>query len=819
MSLVRRLALAAGALLGLLALVLGVLVATFDAERATQAAVDCMHTHHRRTLAVEGPVALAVFPRLAVTAKGLRLSEAGRPDEFLRADEVALAVRAWPLLRGQVAVDHVQARGVLAAWHRDAQGASNIDDFIGRSATGPAPAGPASAPGAGPAVGAFEVRALRIEDLRLALDDRRAGMVGEVHLRRLDAGRVAPGVATALTLDARVALTQPQPLALDLDGRATLTPDPASGTLTVGGLALQVKGDAAGLQGLSARVEGDLLSWAGQTLSARRLALVLNEARQGPRQLGPARLQVERLKFAPAEQRLELDALQLALVGRQGEQRLETTLAAPRLVVDRQNLGGDALAGTLRLDGPLALQGQFESAAPEGGLDALRLPGLALKLSGKARGRAVDLQARADALRALAERSVRLDALRLDGKLDGTLGDAGRPPLGLDVHGQASASASAGAVQWSLQGQIADNRFDSRGSAAFDGKVPQLKAQARFDQLDLNALAGRLAPAPGPAPAPAPAASASTQAARLPWEVLDALAGQFGITAGQLAVRQVRVGDARVEASLEQGTLRVARLAGRVWGGSVEARGSLQARGQRVAIDLDARGIDAQALLKDLASRAPIEGTGQLRAELQSSGADFDALRRGLAGSASLRLHDGAVKGVDLARALRQAKAALRQRPDAMLRASASEKTDFSELSASARIAGGVAESNDLDLKSPYLRVNGAGRIDIGRGRVDYLVRATLVDTAKGQGGAELAALQGVMVPVRLSGPLDAITWEIQWSQVAAAALQKELERRLSRRLQGGRAAAPPAGAASAPAKPEELLKRKLEERLQRLLR
>lgn len=809
MSWVRRLALAAGALLGLLALMVGVLVATFDAESATQAAVDWMRTHHRRTLAVEGPVALAVFPRLAVTAKGLRLSEAGRPDEFLRADEVVLAVRAWPLLRGQVAVDQLQARGLLAAWRRDAQGASNIDDFIGRSAAASAPAGPASAPGGGPA---FELRALRIEDLRLVLDDRRAGLAGEVHLRRLDAGRVAPGVATALTLEARVVLTQPQPLAFDLDGRATLAPGAASGTLTVGSLALQVKGDVAGLQGLSARVEGDL-SWAGQTLSARRLALVLDESRQGPRQLGPARLLVERLQFKPAEHWLELDALQLAVVGRQGEQRLEATVSAPRLAVDRQTLRGDAMAGTLKLDGPLALQGQFESAAPEGGLDALRLQGLALKLSGNARGRTVDLQARADALLHLGESSVRLDALRLDG----TLGDAGRPPLGLGVRGQASVSASAGAVQWSLQGQLADNRFDSRGSAAFDGKVPQLKAQASFDRLDLNALTGPAVPAPGPAPAPA--ASASTQAARLPWEALDALAGQFSIAAGQLLVRKVRVGDARLEASLEQGTLRVARLAGRVWGGSVEARGSLQARGQRVAIDLDARGIDARAALDDLGSRAPIEGTGQFRAELQSSGADFDALRRRLAGTASLRLHVGAVKGVDLARALRQAKAVLTQKPDALLRASTSEKTDFSEASASARIAGGVAESDDLELKSPYLRVNGAGRIDVGRGRVDYLVRATLVDTGKGQGGAELAALQGVMVPVRLSGPIDAITWEIQWSQVAAAALQKELERQLLRRLQGGRTTAPPAGAASAPARPEEVLKRKLEERLQRLLR
>ena len=73
-------------------------------------------------------------------------------------------------------------------------------------------------------------------------------------------------------------------------------------------------------------------------------------------------------------------------------------------------------------------------------------------------------------------------------------------------------------------------------------------------------------------------------------------------------------------------------------------------------------------------------------------------------------MRDGAVKGINLARTLRQAKAALSMKQDAVSRPTQAEKTDFSELSASARIADGVAHSDDLDIKSPFLRIGGERR-------------------------------------------------------------------------------------------------------------
>jgi AsmA protein len=70
-----------------------------------------------------------------------------------------------------------------------------------------------------------------------------------------------------------------------------------------------------------------------------------------------------------------------------------------------------------------------------------------------------------------------------------------------------------------------------------------------------------------------------------------------------------------------------------------------------------------------------------------------------------------------------------------------------------------------------------------------------------------LAALRGVTVPVQLTGPFEAIDWKVQWSGVAAAAVENKLKEKLGEKLFGK----PGEGAASEPPKkPEEQLKDKL---------
>ena len=790
---IRRIAVAIGALLLLLFVAAAVLLATFDANRYKSLAVDWMKTEHQRALLIDGPIELAFLPRLAVKVSRLRISERGRDDEFAAVDEAALAVQVWPLLFKQLVIDRVSARGVRVSFLRDVKGGRNIDDLI--SAAGPVQTGPAPAgSGSGGAGLGIDLESVRLDDLRLRIDDKVAGLAGELIVQSFTSGRLA--AQAPVSLRASLVLSQPQPVKLALDGRMTLTVDPDKPTVTLAGLKLDIDGDAGGLKGLSLALVGSV-TWDGNALRAGPLKLALQSATLGSTSLALSTFEVQHALFDPAGHRLELQSLELALAGRQGASPFELTLDWPQLAVDAQQLKGSAVSGRFKLTGPTTrLLTTFRSAAPGGNFDALRVSGLALAFEGQTAERKITGNVKADVLLQPGRGAAALEHL----DLRATVTEPGLQALQLGVNG--SAGADAKTAHWQLSGALNTNRFNIRGQAAFAGATPQVKAVAHFDNLDMNKLLAPGKPAPTTTTATAPADTA------VPLDALKLLNGEFALDAGALALRQYKVADAKLAATLQDGNLRISTLTGRAWGGSFSASGSADANSTRVGVKLDAEGVNVAQLLKDVADKDLLEGIGHVAADLDSSGARIGALRSNLAGTVAVQLRNGAIKGINLARMFRQAQAAMSLRKDAVTQASSAEKTDFSELSASARVAGGVAQSDDLDIKSPFLRIGGAGRFDIGRGRIDYTARATVIASAAGQGGAGLDALRGLAVPVELSGPFSAIDWKIQWSEIAASAVKGRIKDKLVEAL-GARLGAPAAAgsAASAPVSNRDLLK------------
>jgi AsmA protein len=176
------------------------------------------------------------------------------------------------------------------------------------------------------------------------------------------------------------------------------------------------------------------------------------------------------------------------------------------------------------------------------------------------------------------------------------------------------------------------------------------------------------------------------------------------------------------------------------------------------------------------------------------------ALKKALNGSASLKLADGALKGIDIAGSIRGAQARLGTlRGEQTQAADSKQRTDFSELTATFKIANGVARNNDLDMKSPLLRVGGEGEINIGADSLNYLVQASIVGTSKGQGGREAEELRGVTVPVRVTGPLAAPSYKLDFNALATDTAKQRLTDELRKRLGGSPAkdAATPDGAKS----------------------
>lgn len=430
-----------------------------------------------------------------------------------------------------------------------------------------------------------------------------------------------------------------------------------------------------------------------------------------------------------------------------------------------------------------------------------------------------------------AARPLRMDARALSLRLQGTLPGLPRIDTKLEgalaYQGSGAGSAALPTARWQLTGMVNAQAFQTRGDATLGGARPKVQAEARFGELDLGALLPRQAAPAATAAAAAPPSRGGPVVDRpVNLAALRSLDGRIALQADTLRSAPYVLHHLQAVATLDDGRLDLSPLSFDTWDGAVSAR--LQASAadrQSVALALQAQHIDIARVLHDVAQSDLLEGRGELTLDLRSSGRSVQALKGALAGDARLQLRDGAVRGFNLAQAVRQFQAALALQPDAVSPARQAEKTDFSELSASLRFTGGVGTNRDLDLKSPFLRVTGEGLVNLPASRLDYTLRTAVTNTSKGQGGADVAALHGLVVPVRAEGPFDALNWRVQWSQVAAGAtgttVKQQLGDQLRKELRGQLGLPAASDAASQPSDAElrDKAREKLKEQLKGLLR
>jgi AsmA protein len=251
----------------------------------------------------------------------------------------------------------------------------------------------------------------------------------------------------------------------------------------------------------------------------------------------------------------------------------------------------------------------------------------------------------------------------------------------------------------------------------------------------------------------------------------------------------------------------VSPLSANLYGGAMNGAVSVNAAPAtpQFAIKQNLAGVAIGPLLKDLANKDMLDGKGTVNVDVRTQGATVSALKRALNGGAAVNLRDGAVKGIDIAGTIRDARAQIASLQGKQTKAAdPNKKTEFSELSGTFAIQNGVARNNDLSLKSPLLRVAGAGDINIGEDSVNYLVKASVVGTLKGQDGRDVNQLRGVTVPVRATGPLAAPSFALDFESLLTDTVKQKAEdmvkSKIEERLFGKAPAAPAAPGAAAPA-------------------
>jgi AsmA protein len=164
-----------------------------------------------------------------------------------------------------------------------------------------------------------------------------------------------------------------------------------------------------------------------------------------------------------------------------------------------------------------------------------------------------------------------------------------------------------------------------------------------------------------------------------------------------------------------------------------------------------------------------------MQAQLKTQGQTTQALRRGLDGDLSFAFNDGAIEGINVAHLIRSAKAKLSGKtlpPDVAV-----QKTDFSSLTGTATIRSGVANNPDLSLKSPMLRIQGAGTADLVKEETDYKLDVAVVGTLEGEGGREIQDLKGLAIPLQITGPFAAPKVRLNLDDALKARATQELDK------------------------------------------
>ena len=282
--------------------------------------------------------------------------------------------------------------------------------------------------------------------------------------------------------------------------------------------------------------------------------------------------------------------------------------------------------------------------------------------------------------------------------------------------------------------------------------------------------------------------SVAEKSAPLNFSAIRGLNMQGTIQIGALQIQNLKFAQFSANLNAANNRLLISPVRASLYGGSMNGSLTVDAQDNRVVIKQSLQGIRVHPLLMDLAKKDILEGTGTVNVDVAGRGASVDALKKSLTGSASIALRDGAIKGINLAQKLRDLKNKL-----ALNKATATddtqasrkeEKTDFSEMTASFQLNKGVAHNNDLFAKSPFLRLTGEGDVDIGLGQINYLAKARVVNTSSGQDGKNADQVAGVTVPVRITGPLDKITWKIEFSKAIGDLMKEKTEARADAKKQ-----------------------------------
>ena len=277
---------------------------------------------------------------------------------------------------------------------------------------------------------------------------------------------------------------------------------------------------------------------------------------------------------------------------------------------------------------------------------------------------------------------------------------------------------------------------------------------------------------------------ASAPSDELPLESLRQLDLNGKITIGELKAFKLRSREVEIQIKADDGVLKISPIKAQLYDGAADVDLKLDVRKDtpRISVKESLTDVQAGPLLKDLTGDDPILGTATVKADLNGVGNNVDEIVKTLKGTANFSFKDGAINGVNIAALIREAQATLGGKPAP--KQEQPNRTDFALLRGSATVNKGLVKNDDLLMKSPLLRIDGAGEVSLPKETIDYTLTTKFVGSLEGQGGKDRDKLKGVSIPVHVAGTFSKPTYTPDLAAVASEAAKAEVDKRVRKELQ-----------------------------------
>jgi len=719
-----------------------------------------------RTLTLNGDIELSVFPWIALELGPLSLSNAKgfKSETFAKVDATQVRIKLMPLLSKQLEMDTIVLDGLVLNLEKNKAGKTNWDDLSNSKAsdTTKESAKSEASPNTStePALGAISIAGVQLTNANILWADASKAENFQLKDLNLTTDPLVPGEPTAVEMSFSLLSTKPQAqVDISLDSNVMVDLENQRYSLTDLNFTTHAAGEELPFSQADIALSGDInADMVKQLIAIDDLSLTA-KASKGEQSID-AKLSAN-ITSNLANQQSSLQGFDLtaevidpALPGGKADLKVSADIVSDMqkqtasisnllFTVHDLIINGDVNASKLLSDNP-NFNGQID-------VQAFNLRQLANRL-------AIELPTMAD--------GSTLELVQLATEFSGSSKHFNAKQLDVTLD------------QSKLTGQLAINNF----------KNPALNFKLTLDEIDADRYLPPVTKEEKPVAAPSSSAAAA-DADQLPLEALRQINAKGTIDIGKLKISGTHSEKIHIELNAAKGLVKLNPMSANLYQGQYKGNVALDARGKtlKLSINENLKGVQAGPLLKDLSGDDKISGVANAQVKLSGNGATVDQIKQTLTGNGQFSFTNGALKGINVAESIRKAKAALKG--EKLAPSDEPVQTDFSSLTGSFTAKNGIISNQDLVTMAPLLRINGAGTIDLPKENINYGLKVAIVGTSKGQGSVDLSDLNGLTIPVKITGtfanPKPTVDLASLFKEKATAEVKAKVADKLKEQLGG----------------------------------